>query len=1108
MSLALHKNGRRRRGIVGLVASAVFGLLVAAPAFAAPPSAVEISKYLVISMGNDADVGRAFQMSNTEIGADRQVLSTPSDPGCPTNGSFPNLLNVFGGDTPPRWNLATNPDSLNGAELLFQGFDFSGEVALTSNNGKFDSSNSLVFADIGIQSAATNPTTGGPSISNSFHFDIGESPPCSNADSLALNSGATGSNNFAPLLAELSTWKSYIEGLSSELTINSNSDFQNNEASNGTGGLRTNYDSNDTNNDGVVVIDINSNSSLGDWNLVNLDWVINGSGDKLIIFRLRNGSNMIMNEVSITLGDGGIADNGIGVIFYSGYDGDSGDTVFNTGSSLVANRVAFWDLNEIGEGGGDVKTNINFNNAQGCAQFISQKVNFQNNRWNRCAYEPQESANPAIDIEKATNGEDADTPTGPVVAVGSTVTWTYVVTNTGNVALSAVSVTDSDIGAITCPKSALVAGETMTCTATGTAVAGQYANIGSVTGTPPTGPNVTDTDPSHYFGEVPAEPMIDIEKATNGEDADTPTGPVVAVGSTVTWTYVVTNTGNVALSAVSVTDSDIGAITCPKSALAAGESMSCTATGTAVAGQYANIGSVTGTPPTGPNVTDTDPSHYFGEVPAEPMIDIEKATNGEDADTPTGPVVAVGSTVTWTYVVTNTGNVALSAVSVTDSDIGAITCPKSALAAGESMSCTATGTAVAGQYANIGSVSGTPPTGPNVTDTDPSHYFGAEPGSIGDTIYYDLNGDGDQDAGEPGVPGVTVTLGGDATETAVTGPDGKYLFTDLPAGNYTVTVDTSSGSPVNGFTNTADPDGGLDSTSAVELAAGEDNLDQDFGYEGLDLGDAPDGYGTLLADNGPSHFAIGPTLGTARDIEPNGQPTTGADGDDTNGAPNDEDGVSGGLSFTEGDDAIVTIGYTKPGSGPATVCGWMDLDDNGSFDAYELFTGTAASASGTVTLDFGEIPTTGVARDTYARFRISTGVAADCAPGGFVANGEVEDYLVAIRAQAPGSIGDTIYYDLNGNGEQDAGEPGVPGVTVTLGGDATDTAVTGPDGKYLFTDLPAGTIRSRSTRVRAARSRASRTRLIRMVASTAPRPSSWLRAKTTWIRTSATRAWT
>ena len=48
------------------------------------------------------------------------------------------------------------------------------------------------------------------------------------------------------------------------------------------------------------------------------------------------------------------------------------------------------------------------------------------------------------------------------------------------------------------------------------------------------------------------------------------------------------------------------------------------------------------------------------------MIDIEKATNGEDADNPTGPFILVGDPVEWTYVVTNTGDVQLSNVVVTD----------------------------------------------------------------------------------------------------------------------------------------------------------------------------------------------------------------------------------------------------------------------------------------------------------------------------------------------------------------------------------------------------------------------------------------------------------
>ena len=214
---------------------------------------------------------------------------------------------------------------------------------------------------------------------------------------------------------------------------------------------------------------------------------------------------------------------------------------------------------------------------------------------------------PAIDIEKHTNGEDADTPTGPSIVVGAPVLWEYIVTNTGDVDLTNVVVTDDILGLIgTIPS--LAAGETQTLTANGNAAAGQYANLGTATGTPPVGPDVSDEDPSHYLG---VSPSVDIEKLVNGDDADAPTGPVVAVGSTVTFDFVVTNTGNIDLTNVVVTDDVLGVIgTIPS--LAVGASQTLTATAPALAGQQTNIGDVT----TDQGVSDTDPGNYFGETPA------------------------------------------------------------------------------------------------------------------------------------------------------------------------------------------------------------------------------------------------------------------------------------------------------------------------------------------------------------------------------------------------------------------------------------------------------------------------------------------------------------
>ena len=64
------------------------------------------------------------------------------------------------------------------------------------------------------------------------------------------------------------------------------------------------------------------------------------------------------------------------------------------------------------------------------------------------------------------------------------------------------------------------------------------------------------------------------------------------------------------------------------------------------------------------------------------------------------------------------------------------------------------------------------------------------PASIGDFVWLDEDGDGVQDAGEPGIAGVTVTLTlpNGTTITTVTDGDGLYLFDNLVPGTYTVSV--------------------------------------------------------------------------------------------------------------------------------------------------------------------------------------------------------------------------------------------------------------------------------------------------------------------------------
>ena len=117
---------------------------------------------------------------------------------------------------------------------------------------------------------------------------------------------------------------------------------------------------------------------------------------------------------------------------------------------------------------------------------------------------------PGISLIKMTNGEDANSPPGPYISVGGKVTWTYEVTNTGNVDLTNIEVTDDILGPIgTIPL--LSPGQNEILTATGVASAGQYSNLGSAIGTTPSGSEVSDQDPSHYYSESANPISIDID---------------------------------------------------------------------------------------------------------------------------------------------------------------------------------------------------------------------------------------------------------------------------------------------------------------------------------------------------------------------------------------------------------------------------------------------------------------------------------------------------------------------------------------------------------------------------------------------------------------------
>jgi hypothetical protein len=98
-------------------------------------------------------------------------------------------------------------------------------------------------------------------------------------------------------------------------------------------------------------------------------------------------------------------------------------------------------------------------------------------------------------------------------------------------------------------------------------------------------------------------------------------------------------------------------------------------------------------------------------------------------------------------------------------------------------------------------------------------------GSIGDLVWLDTNGDGIYDPlTESGIPNVTVTLTypNGTTVSIETDANGNYLFDNLPAGNYTVTVDQTT-APAGTTLSTV-------GSYTHNLGVDEDYLVADFGF--------------------------------------------------------------------------------------------------------------------------------------------------------------------------------------------------------------------------------------------------------------------------------------
>ncbi|NQU26506.1 MAG: hypothetical protein HQ567_34905 [Candidatus Nealsonbacteria bacterium] len=305
------------------------------------------------------------------------------------------------------------------------------------------------------------------------------------------------------------------------------------------------------------------------------------------------------------------------------------------------------------------------------------------------------------------------------------------------------------------------------------------------------------------------------------------------------------------------------------------------------------------------------------------------------------------------------------------------------------------GTYVAVEESQAGWMQTSPADGHSVTITDRDvidnvDFGNFQYGAVSGLKYSDLDGNGTQDASEPGLDGwvVYADVDGDGLRDAdepfdVTSNGGVYAITNLPPGLYPIHEQ-----PQPNWIQTAPP-GGL---HPLLVFSGAIFPSLDFGnHLPLDFGDAPSPYPTLLADNGARHvIVLGFHLGAAVDEESDGQPSPAANGDDNSGI-DDEDGVDFTSQLTREGTATVDVAASVAGKLDA----WIDFNRDGDWlDPGEHVFDNVSLDVGVNGLDF-PVPAGARPGQTYARFRLSS--AGGLSLDGPADDGEVEDHRVIVQ---------------------------------------------------------------------------------------------------------------
>lgn len=334
---------------------------------------------------------------------------------------------------------------------------------------------------------------------------------------------------------------------------------------------------------------------------------------------------------------------------------------------------------------------------------------------------------------------------------------------------------------------------------------------------------------------------------------------------------------------------------------------------------------------------------------------------------------------------------------------------------------------------------------------------GTPTAALGNRVWVDMNGNGRQEAGEPGVRGVTLqifTAGSDglfgtgddvAGATQVTDSNGQYLFDGLAPGAYVVRVVSAIGAShailTESYTQTGDPDAFGSAAAAADpattipvvLGPGDAFLNADFGYRpGANVTGTVSGTVWLDVDadgsSAPSNInetgMADVTVSVIRDVNGNG-------------------------AWDAGEPVLATVLTGSTGAYSFTGLPLLDSGDADGTDAdYLVWVNDTAGVVSTMVCTYDNQG----AADRVGRARLTASTRTD-STGGF-------SFKPANQPSPPtvlgGMIGDRVWFDTNRNGTFDAAESGIPGVVMEIldgSGNVQAVTVTDISGRYFFSGL-------------------------------------------------------